>query len=267
MKLWEVSSGRCERTIKLGGDVRSVRWCPSSDVAMAAAIVGAKMVLLCPLRLPLPAVQRATELLDNARQANGEDSDASESGIPWARPDGALREAGVYWEVTHVKSASSVCWHHKGDYLASVAPEGASRAVLLHQISKHKSGSPFSKSTGRVEAVAFHPKKPWLVVATQRHVRIYDLASQVTMPPDGDVSEINMPASLRCSSSHGYAMSHTRLDDESKLYFTSLSRSVRPVRGGAKVWTILLTWERQILHHLLAQLLDALSFMRYNTSS
>ena len=44
-------------------------------------------------------------------------------------------------------------------------------------------GSPFAKSKGRVEDVSFHPRKPWLFVATQRHVRIYDLASQVKRNP------------------------------------------------------------------------------------
>jgi len=84
----------------------------------------------------------------------------------------------VPWEVSHVRSASSVCWHHKGDYAASVAPDGASRAVLLHQLSKRKSASPFSKSKGRVEAVCFHPSKPLFFVATQRHVRVYNLLQQ-----------------------------------------------------------------------------------------
>ena len=49
---------------------------------------------------------------------------------------------------------------------------------MLHQVSRRKSSSPFSKSKGRVEDVAFHPSKPLLLVATQRHVRIYNLLKQ-----------------------------------------------------------------------------------------
>ena len=85
--------------------------------------------------------------------------------------------------MSHAKAAHFVCWHHKGDYLASVAPEGASRAVLLHQTSKRSSGSPFSKSKGRIETVAFHPSKPLFFVATQRHVRVYDLLKQERARP------------------------------------------------------------------------------------
>lgn len=71
-----------------------------------------------------------------------------------------------------------MCWHHKGDYVASVAPDGASRAVLLHQMSKRTTGCPFSKSKGRVETVSFHPSKALFFVVTQRHVRVYNLVKQ-----------------------------------------------------------------------------------------
>ena len=35
---------------------------------------------------------------------------------------------------------------------------------------------PFSKAKGLVQTVLFHPVRPYLVVATQRHVRIYNLS-------------------------------------------------------------------------------------------
>ena len=47
--------------------------------------------------------------------------------------------------------------------------------------SERTSGSPFAKSKGRVEAVAFHPSKPLFFVATQRHVRVYHLLRQELM--------------------------------------------------------------------------------------
>jgi len=159
---------------------------------MAAATVGSRMVLLLPLlpQAKKDATKDATK--DAKKDAKGavaaavadaattaalsllEGANEVESGVPWER----AAEEGVQWQVSHVKSASVVAWHHKGDYCASVAPEGESRAVLLHQVSKRKSGSPFSKSKGRVEALAFHPTKPHFFVATQRHVRVYDLAKQ-----------------------------------------------------------------------------------------
>lgn len=50
--------------------------------------------------------------------------------------------------------------------------------MLIHQLTKHATQSPFRKTQGAVQCVAFHPAKPWFFVATQRYVRLYDLAAQ-----------------------------------------------------------------------------------------
>ena len=38
--------------------------------------------------------------------------------------------------------------------------------------------SPFQKSKGLVTSVKFHPNKPFLFMATQRNVRVYNLVNQ-----------------------------------------------------------------------------------------
>ena len=53
-----------------------------------------------------------------------------------------------------------------------------SQAVMIHQLSKQATQNPFRKNRGRVQRVLFHPSKPFLLVATQHHVRIYNLAKQ-----------------------------------------------------------------------------------------
>lgn len=55
---------------------------------------------------------------------------------------------------------------------------GNTQAVLVHQLSKHTTQNPFRKNRGRVVRVLFHPLKPFLFVATQNHVRVYNLAQQ-----------------------------------------------------------------------------------------
>ena len=54
----------------------------------------------------------------------------------------------------------------------------ANKAVLIHQLTRHATQSPFKKTGGTVQRVAFHPLKPWVFAATQRYVRLYDLAGQ-----------------------------------------------------------------------------------------
>lgn len=65
----------------------------------------------------------------------------------------------------HFKVIRQVTWHGKGDYFATVMPEGANRSALIHQLSKRRSQIPFSKSKGLVQYVLFHPIKPCLFVA------------------------------------------------------------------------------------------------------
>lgn len=77
-----------------------------------------------------------------------------------------------------------VRWHARGDYFATVCPDTSGEAVLIHQISKQRSQAPFRRtrkagtSAMAVQCVCFHPTRPWLFVATQRYVRIYDLVQQ-----------------------------------------------------------------------------------------
>jgi len=171
VRLWEVATARCERTWELGGEVRCVAFNPSSDIDMAAAIVGHRVLLMLPGSSKGPSADKARAIL------SGGGGTSSADGL-WVECDAAQRKSGVMWQATHVKAASTATWHHGGDYLASVCPEGATKAVMLHQVSKRTAGSPFSKSKGRIEAVAFHPSKPLFFVATQRHVRVYHLLKQ-----------------------------------------------------------------------------------------
>jgi ribosome biogenesis protein ERB1 len=50
--------------------------------------------------------------------------------------------------------------------------------VLIHQLSRHATQAPFKKTSGTVQRVCFHPLKPYFFAATQRYVRLYDLAGQ-----------------------------------------------------------------------------------------
>jgi ribosome biogenesis protein ERB1 len=75
-------------------------------------------------------------------------------------------------------SLKKLTWHHKGDYLATVSPDANNSAVMIHSMSKRQTQSPFKKNKGRVETVKFHPSKPFFFVATQKHIRVYNLAKQ-----------------------------------------------------------------------------------------
>ena len=46
--VWEISTGRCVRTIPVGGIVRSVSWCPNQALSLIAVAADRKVLLVNP---------------------------------------------------------------------------------------------------------------------------------------------------------------------------------------------------------------------------
>ncbi|KAJ9521536.1 hypothetical protein QJQ45_008812 [Haematococcus lacustris] len=179
----KVRSGRCMKSWPLGSPVSCVAWCPAHHIL--SACTGNRVVLI-PLGIGCTpeAEAEAEQALSHALEA------ASGQGLGGAGPgsgpaEGQLAawnklgsELGAGLEICHRFPVKSMTWHARGDYFASVAPTGNTQAVLVHQLSKGASQNPFRKNKGRVTRVLFHPAKPFFYVATQNHVRVYNLAKQ-----------------------------------------------------------------------------------------
>ncbi|KAH8740237.1 hypothetical protein FG386_001512 [Cryptosporidium ryanae] len=84
--------------------------------------------------------------------------------------------------IKHQSTIKSLSWHNKGGYLAVVSPRSISpsQRVIIHSINRCSSITAFKKLNGMVKSVQFHNVNPWLVVATQKCVRIIDLTSSKT---------------------------------------------------------------------------------------
>lgn len=77
-----------------------------------------------------------------------------------------------------LQPVTQVTWHGRGDYMAVVLAAQGHTQVLIHQLSRRRSQSPFRRSHGQVQRVAFHPIRPFLLVASQRSIRLYHLLRQ-----------------------------------------------------------------------------------------
>lgn len=91
--------------------------------------------------------------------------------------------------MTHTNPVKDINWHHKcdmnmnvtarGDYVAVNASDASSSIVYIHQLSKKHSQIPVTKIKGIVQRVQFSPSAhPYLFVATQVEVKIYNLVKQ-----------------------------------------------------------------------------------------
>ncbi|GAA6060488.1 hypothetical protein JCM10212_007119 [Sporobolomyces blumeae] len=188
VRLWECAVGRCAMKwkIKDEGPIYSVEWCPDREKSLFAVASSSKVHLISPLPLLSDSLASRTSTFALAGfNAVSTDDDGNKKAftqpaeVVWRKPKGdAEREEGRLVEVEVPGTLKQVTWHKRGDYFSTVSAPAGARSVLIHQLSKHQTQAPFSKMKGDVQRVAFHPNRPHFFVATQRHVRIYDLMKQ-----------------------------------------------------------------------------------------
>lgn len=214
VRIWEILTGRevfktaiIEDPENNEDHISALAWNPAKDVRILAVACGTNIYLVIPSifgydiedhsRLKIENGwgygkngSNTTNLksIGNTNEDDGETEQAKSDAATWNKPTGSQksREISCVISTRRSKGDSSktsaitkISWHHRGDYFVSVSPEGGNKAsVLIHQLSRHVSQSPFRKSRGIVMDAQFHPTKPELIVMSQRYIRIYDLQQQ-----------------------------------------------------------------------------------------
>ncbi len=116
------------------------------------------------------------ESLDEQLKQDSSNRDDTTTGSPctWTfyadKKNDQFYQLGYRVKLTHQKQIKNFAWHSKGDYMASVLDvKNSNSSVIMHQMSRQKSVRPFTKMTGSVQQVAFHPFKPILFVAVSKY--------------------------------------------------------------------------------------------------
>ncbi|KAF5298500.1 hypothetical protein FQA39_LY19225 [Lamprigera yunnana] len=178
IKIWEVNTGRCLKTIETDAVVRSVKWCPNVALSLILVASGNKVILLNPNVGDFLINSKTDSVLKDSPKNDTVINERVRSTVIWEEPSEIEYRKGYRAVLVHFKEVTQVTWHGKGDYFAVVMPDGQNRSVLIGQVSKRRSQLPFTRPKGLVQTVIFHPSKPYLFVATQRHIRVYDLMGQ-----------------------------------------------------------------------------------------
>ncbi|KAG9104042.1 Ribosome biogenesis protein erb1 [Ceratobasidium sp. 370] len=187
VRLWEMLVGREAARWVFEGKIGAIAWCPRTDASFFAVGVEDAIHYLIPPFIS-PGIHALTTSLLNPANLPPRPESSSPS-LKWV-----VTPATSTARATKASSHSSpvltvllpagsglpkqIVFHRKGDYLASVSGGESQGAVWIHQTSKRHSQAPFRKVKGAVQCVLFHPLKPHFFVATQRYVRLYDLAAQ-----------------------------------------------------------------------------------------
>eukprot|EP00118_Oscarella_pearsei_P010544 m.65331 g.65331 ORF g.65331 m.65331 type:complete len:704 (+) comp35316_c0_seq10:6005-8116(+) len=179
VRFWEVDTGRCVKTIKIDFKVYDVAWCPNSSVLLVAVACESETILINP-GIGNSDLCSSTDVLISSHSNGDDDKDEEKapSLISWTVCAGVEYHTGLRMKIHHNHIVKQVTWHGKGDYFATVMPDGGHTSVLIHQLSKRTSQNPLKKVKGKVQKVLFHPTHPHFLVATQRYIRIYNLVKQ-----------------------------------------------------------------------------------------
>ncbi|XP_042416497.1 ribosome biogenesis protein BOP1 homolog isoform X3 [Zingiber officinale] len=173
VRVWEIETSRCIKVWDVGEAVNHVTWNPLPELPILSISVG-RDVLILDTRLANAENQaRVKELLHVEEPLLEEDEGNTTPVVRWVRDDkyDAIR-------LKHLKAVTTIDWHRKGDYFTTVVPSGHTRAILMHQLSKKHTHSPFPKLRGLPVTAVFHPTRSMFFISTKTHVWVYDLLKQ-----------------------------------------------------------------------------------------
>mgnify|MGYP000180892358 CR=1 FL=1 len=172
LRVWEVSSGRCLRKLQLSEEkVVIVSWSPNPNLYILLCAVGDKILLINPQVGDRRISDATNDLIESFEPAEN-----YKSKITWE--DGASAGAGVKLSLRHDAEVRDACWHSKGDYFAVTTGSNAKTTVWFHQLSTRRTNLPFSNQKSVVQKILFHPSRPLFFLASQRYIKIYNLAKQ-----------------------------------------------------------------------------------------
>ncbi|KAL3232372.1 Ribosome biogenesis protein ERB1 [Nakaseomyces bracarensis] len=209
VRIWEILTGREVYQVEIVNKdenpedhIFAVEWNPDGTTGILAVAAGDNIYLIVPPIFGYDIENAGKVKIENGYgydtfgatkssnlEVNGSDSDSEDESktntavkkqiAQWFKPTQRQLEKDICIVIACKKPVKKLSWHRKGDYFVTVQPESGNTSVLIHQLTKHLTQSPFRKSKGIIMDAKFHPFKPQLFVCSQRYVRIYDLSQQV----------------------------------------------------------------------------------------
>lgn len=133
IKIWEIATGRCIKTIKTKGVVRSVAWCPNPKLSLIAVATDKRCLLINPYVGDIKLISKKTDdILAEAPTSDQLENEKIKVAIQWSTTiDEDEKKDGVRIVINHFQEIKQVTWHGRGDYFATVMPSGVSSNELM----------------------------------------------------------------------------------------------------------------------------------------
>ena len=130
VRIWEIRTGRemWKWTYPSHGSdevVYSMAWNPLQEVGLLAVAVNNAIYLVIPPILTEETIEKAKEACDKGFHAEGPNKNEA-AGVNWSQ--GKTDEVALVIKTVH--PIRQFTWHRRGDYFASVAPQGINTRIL-----------------------------------------------------------------------------------------------------------------------------------------
>ena len=151
LQIWEISSGRCLRSVSFMKPISCVAWRPG-PIQQVAVISGQNVHI----------ITMQPSLDENYTHNKSEEA--------WSKDRfGTLT-------ISHTCHLSKLSWHCKGDYFLSL--EKHKGKLFVHKMTTQSTQALFSGDKNMVCSALFHPFEAKLITNSQYHVRIFDIRKQ-----------------------------------------------------------------------------------------
>ena len=171
LRLWDVESGRCFTKWQFDSSISNVAWNPNPSHCIMSFSVGNSLFFKSLDVLGAEVSTFSKEFLFNEQDLE------ESSSCRWKySANSAIKDC---LEIIHPHPIIQINWHRKGDYLSVVCGNPSQSWLFIHQLSKHRTQSPFRKSTCNdpIKQTIFHSSKPQLYIASERTIRLFDLVN------------------------------------------------------------------------------------------
>jgi ribosome biogenesis protein ERB1 len=180
---WDIQTAKIIKRLDVSDTIQCIMY---NHTLNLITICGKDSIyFLIPPFLPKKTKSELTDLLENKIKPLIVANDKEEKSYQWKIPkEGSAKERNgiVFFLKWKDGKLETMNWHNKGDYFATLSKNSQGKTqVFIHSLSKLVHQTPFSKVTGTINDISFHPKKPYFLVATNSNIFVYNLQKQVIL--------------------------------------------------------------------------------------
>ncbi|KAH7829698.1 putative ribosome biogenesis protein BOP1 [Monocercomonoides exilis] len=170
VRVWDVTTGRCVRSLQLPHKISYIAWNPSRDKPVLAVASGNTLCIYSPA-LNQADAQAAVNFVNPRKTIP---ASAMTKKVAWSLAAPFPEHEGILMTIEHSKLVTHLNWHAGGVFLSAVMSDNSSSVLLIHNITGRQTVKPSNKKR-QAKCGLFHPTKPQFFVAFEKHVEVYSL--------------------------------------------------------------------------------------------